>query len=205
MTYRSSVSVALALGILVAAALSTVSLIGTASAQQTRAQATANAYYQVFTQAHANTMNAYRQGISQDQFNALIYAETVAWNNYVQAQYAANAEADVLRDLTVQIANVDVTIQNWATYGRNLYNMRDVAAYANDQNYRAAFDNWVQAEAARANMYIGSLQTARAQLQAQVDQGTTVVSEPIETPQPPPQTSCSSLYPSFCGLERSPR
>lgn len=207
MTYRSSVGMAFALRILVAGALFTFFPDATARAQQnTDWQSTANAYYAAYSQAHNNTINGYYQWVSQDQLNALIYAEVVAWNNYVQAQNAANAQARVLT-LYQQIANIDATVRNWGIYVQNLYNFRNAAAYANDPNYRAGYDNWVNGETARANNYVGSLQVARGQIQAEIDQGktTTVVSTPIETQAQTTNPCAVSPYPSWCGLERSSR
>lgn len=209
MTYRSSVGMAFALRLLLAGALSTFCLDATARAQQNIDwQSAANAYYAAYSQAHTNTVNAAYQQVSQEQLNALIYAEIVAWNAYVQAQNAANAQARVLT-LYQQIANIDATVQNWSIYVRNLYNFRNAAAYANDPSYRARYDNWVNGETARANNYVGSLQTVRGQIQAQINQGqtTTVVSQPIDTPQAPTADPCdpSYPYPSWCGIERTPR
>ena len=205
MTYRSSVGMAFALRILVAAALSIFCLNATHAQQNTDGQSAANAYYAAYSQAHNNTISAYYQWASQDQLNALIYAEAVAWNNYVQAQNAANAQARVLT-LYQQIANIDATVRNWGIYVQNLYNFRNAAAYANDPNYRARYDNWVNGEVARANNYVGSLQTARGQIAAQINQGqtTTVVSQPIETPAAPAGT-CDPSIPNWCGIERTLR
>jgi hypothetical protein len=197
---------AFALRVLVAGVLSTFCLNATARAQQNIDwQSTANAYYAAYSQAHNNTINAYYQYASPDQLNALIYAEVAAWNAYVQAQNAANAQARVLT-LYQQIANIDATVRNWGIYVQNLYNFRNAAAYANDPNYRARYDNWVSGETARANNYVGTLQGARGQLQAQINQGqtTTVVAQPIETPQAPAAAPCDRSIPNWCGIERTP-
>ena len=202
MTYRGSVGMAFARRIFVASVLSASCLNATARAQQNIDwQSTANAYYAAYSQAHNNTITGYYQSASQDQLNALIYAEVVAWNSYVQAQNAANAQARVLT-LYQQIANIDATVRNWGIYVQNLYNFRNAAAYANDPNYRARYDSWVNSEAARANSYVGSLQTTRGQIQAQINQGqtTTVVSQPIDTPQAPAANPCDERYPNGCGL-----
>ena len=187
MTRRKSVSGALTCWIFLAT-ISTIFLDVTARAQQSysAAQLGANSYYQAYAQAHQNTINGFYQRVPQEQFAQLLRAEVMAWNSYLQAQNAANAQAHLL-GLQQQIANIDATINNWISYIQNLYNFRNAGAYATDPNYHTAFDNWVKQESAQGNNYIAQLRAVRVQVQSQV---TTVVSQPIETPRSPAPTDC---------------
>jgi hypothetical protein len=166
--------------------------------QQSRAQidASANAYYQAYSAAHQNTINGYHQHVPQDQFNALLQQEIAAWQNYVQAQNLANAEAYRLGTVAQQIAVIDATINNWIQYIQSLYNHRNLGAYANNPNYRAAFDQWVNQESARGNQYIVQLHETRKVLAGST---TSVVlsDQPIPSA---PATSCDRSIPHWCDL-----
>ena len=180
-------------------AFANILFVGGAATAQTSlnaAQIAAQNSYQAYAQAHQNTINGYYARVPQDQFNLLLAAEVAAWTNYVQAQNAINAQAHLL-GLEQQIANIDATIQSWVSYIQNLYNLRSAGAYTADAVYRAAFDNWVKQEAARGNSYIEQLKVVRAQAYREA---TTVVSQPIETPQVPWTNQCDTSMPNWCDI-----
>jgi hypothetical protein len=119
-------------------------LASAAQAQQTQAQAYADAKYQEYLAAHEMTFRNQQSA----HYNYYLSLEQNAWNVYTQAQWAAQ---QALAYIQAETARVGDYIQN------HLYDNVNQMAYANDPNYRAQADNWVQQEAARGNAYIVQL------------------------------------------------
>lgn len=158
---------------------------GPSASAQTALQAFAQQKYNEYLAAHENAWRAGAQG--SPQYPQLLEFERYKWNEYTAAQAAANAEAN---QIAVQhnIAQVDAVINAWVNHIQTLYNRRDVNAYANDPNYRAQFDYWVQQQAAYGNNYIAQLQAYRAQFAGAQN-----------PPQPP---ACND--PRYCGPSGNP-
>jgi hypothetical protein len=138
-------------------------LSGPAQAE-TAAQAYAQQTYNAYLAAHEQTWRATAQGLPNE---AYVANERYAWEVFIQAQNAANAEQNqILANyyLAQQVAQIDTAMYNWSILVRTIYDRRDVNGWNNDPVYRAGFHQWAQNWIAYANNVYATLAAYRQQL-----------------------------------------
>ena len=129
---------------------------------QTALQMHAQQKYNEYVAAHEATWRIQAQGAPQDVYNQYLNYEQQKWNEFLQAQNAANAEANQVA-MQQHILQADNAIASWNNYLQQIYQGTTTPAYQNDPNYRAIYDNWMQGPVGQAREMIAQLQNYRAQ------------------------------------------